>query len=92
MAKKKVDARTASLQRNWVEIEKMLAGLNDGMLEAFEMLGVTLAQEMKRVEQADLYMAVIFELLPFDVQQKMLNDPRVEESATILPRLKQLRA
>ena len=61
----------------WPEIEKMVAGLQDGMPEAFEMLGVTLSQQMRTVEQSDMYMAVMFELLPLDVQEKMLADLRV---------------
>ncbi len=59
----------------------MVAGLEDGMAEAFEMLGVTLAGFTTTPEQADMYMAVIFHLLPLDAQERMLADPRLETSA-----------
>ncbi|KUO65373.1 MAG: hypothetical protein APF80_06310 [Alphaproteobacteria bacterium BRH_c36] len=84
--------RDNHLENIWPEIEKMVAGLNDGMPEAFEMLGVTLSKYMKTLEQTDMYMAVVFELLPFDTQQKMLADPRVETSTTVLASLKRLRS
>ena len=83
--------RQQHLQKMWPEIEKMVAGLQDGMPEAFEMLGVTLSQQMRTVEQSDMYMAVMFELLPLDVQEKMLADPRVATSLTVLAILKELR-
>ena len=46
---------------------------------------------MRTVEQSDMYMAVMFELLPLDVQEKMLADPRVVTSLTVLAVLKELR-
>ena len=69
----------------------MVAGLQDGMPEAFEMLGVTLGEFMDTPEQSDMYMAVVFELLPSEAQEKMLSDPRLRTSMTLLPILKSIR-
>lgn len=85
------ERRLKHLQAVWPEVEKMAAGLQDGMAEAFEMMGVALRQFTKTAEQEDIHMAVLFELLPLEVQQKMLSDPRLETSPTILPILKQIR-
>lgn len=80
--------READLHRVRPEIDKMAAGLQDGMPEAFEMLGVTLAKQIKTTAQADMYMSVLFDLLPLEVQENMLSGPLVDTSDTVLRLLK----
>lgn len=85
--------RRKHLQKVRPEIDRMVAGLQDEkrMLEAFEELGRVLAEKMPTPWQADMYMAVVFDLLPLEVQEQLLLDPRVGQSATILPVLKKMR-
>lgn len=93
MSRSEDTLRRKHLQAVRPEIDRMVAGLQDEklMLEAFDLLGRVLAQHMDTPRQADMYMAVIFELLPLEVQEKLLADSRVGQSVTILPLLKKMR-
>ena len=55
------------------------------------MFGMTLRNLINNLGQTDMYMAVLFELLPPEAQRKMLGDRRLSESTTVLPILKALR-
>jgi hypothetical protein len=83
--------RRNRIEKNWDEIEKMAIALQSGQLEAFEMFGGTLADLIENPAQADMYMAVLFELLPPEAQRKMLDDRRLNQSQTLLPIVKTLR-
>jgi hypothetical protein len=49
------------------------------------------ADLIKNAAQTDMYMAVLFEVLPPEAQRKMLADRRLAQSTTVLPILKALR-
>jgi hypothetical protein len=83
--------RRKLVEANWDEIEKIAMGLQSGQLEAFEMFGIVLDGLIRNRAQADMHMAVVFEVLPPEAQQKMLADRRLAQSTTILPILKALR-
>ncbi|HEX2841417.1 hypothetical protein [Hyphomicrobium sp.] len=85
------DIRREMLATQWDEIEKMAMGMQSGMLEAFEIFGTTLEEVVGNRGYADIHLAVIFELLPPVAQRRMLDDPRLHESATILPLVKEFR-
>jgi hypothetical protein len=94
MAKKKMSdtaLRRKHIGKHWDEIEKIAMGLQSGQLEAFEMFGMILERLIKNAPQTDMHMAVLFEVLPPEAQRKMLADPRVKESLTVLPMLKSMR-
>jgi hypothetical protein len=84
-------ARRRMIEEQWDEIEKIAIGLQSGQLEALEMYGKVLGELIGNQGQTDLYVAVLFELLPPEAQQKMLGDTRLGQSTTVLPILKQLR-
>ena len=84
--------RRQLLETHWDEIEKMAMGLRSGQLEAFDMYGVALADLIDNAAQADMHMAVLFEVLPPATQKKLLSDERLQESETILPSIASLRA
>ena len=83
--------RRKLIEENWDEIEKIAIGLQSGQLEAFEMYGVMLAELIDNDAQADMYMAVLLEVLPLEAQRKMLADRRLKQSTTVLPMLKAIR-
>jgi hypothetical protein len=95
MAKKRTSdraSRRSLIEEHWDEIEKIAIGLQSGQLEAFEMYGMVLDDLIGNAAQADMYMAVLFEVLPPEAQRKMLADRRLGQSRTVLPMLKLLRA
>jgi len=53
--------------------------------------GCVNADLIKNAAQTDMYMAVLFEVLPPEAQRKMLADRRLAQSTTVLPILKALR-
>ncbi len=63
-------ARQTDFHAVWPEIAKVSAGLHGGVFEAFEVLGRTLAEQTTTDRHADMCMAVVFELLPYDAQEK----------------------
>ena len=83
--------RRKLIEANWDEIEKIAIGLQSGQLEAFEMYATVLDNLAENAAQTDMYMAVVFELLPPEAQRKMLADPRISQSQTVLTTLKSLR-
>ena len=88
MARKKINMealRGQLVETNWDEIKKMAMGLQSGQLEAFEMYGAALADLIDNAAQADMHMAVLFEVLPSATQKKLLSDERLQESETVLP-------
>ena len=94
MTKKGASDRTLRrrlIEKQWDEIEKIAIGLQSGQLEAFEMFGMTLEDLIGNVAQTDMYMAVLFEVLPPEAQRKLLADRRLTQSGTVLPILKTLR-
>ena len=84
--------RRKLIEANWDEIEKIAIGLQSGQLEAFEMYATVLDNLVENAAQTDMYMAVVFELLPPEAQRKMLADPRISQSHTVITILKSLRA
>jgi hypothetical protein len=91
LPRRKVSERTVRrriIEGQWEEIEKIAIGLQSGQLEALEMYGMILADLIGNQGQTDLYVAVLFELLPPEAQRKMLADKRLGQSTTVLPILK----
>jgi len=84
--------RKKLVEAQWDEIEKIAIGLQSGLLEAFEMFGRTLHRLIGNTAQTDMYMAVVFEVLPPPAQLKMLTDRRLRQSTTVLPMLHAMRA
>ena len=84
--------RRKLIEAKWEEIEKIAIALQSGQLEGFEAYGIMLEDLTKNVAQTDMCMAVLFEVLPPGPQRKMLSDPRLQRSQTVLPILKALRA
>ena len=56
------------------------------------MFGMTLHRLIGNTAQTDMYMAVVFEVLPPAAQRKMLTDRRLRQSTTVLPMLHAMRA
>jgi hypothetical protein len=84
--KKSMEALRGQLvETNWDEIKKMAMGLQSGQLDAFEMYGAALADLIDNAAQADMHMAVLFEVLPPATKKKLLSDERLQESETVLP-------
>lgn len=73
------------------EVEKFIAGLQGGVLEAYETLGMVFASLLDQPHQSDIFMAIIFGLMSEAAQFAMLADPRFNESKTVLPMLRRLR-
>jgi hypothetical protein len=70
---RKVSDRTVRrriLEKQWDEVEKIAIGLQSGQLEALEMYGKVLGDLIGNQGQTDLYVAVLFELLPPEAQQR----------------------
>ena len=84
--------RRKLIEANWDEIEKNAIALQSGQLEAFEMYATVFDDLVENAAQIDMYMAVVFELLPPEAQRKMLADPRISQSQTVITILKSLRA
>ena len=70
----------------------MAIGLQSGRLEAYEVFGTTLEGVIKNCSQSDMYMAVVFEILPPEAQRKMLAHRHLGQSTTVLPIIKAMRA
>jgi hypothetical protein len=70
----------------------MAIGMQSGLLEAYEVFGRTLEGVIKNRSQSDMYMAVVFEILPPEAQRKMLAHRQIGQSKTILPIIKAMRA
>ena len=75
------------------EVEKFIAGLEAGVFEAYETLGMTLGSIVDQPNQSDIFMPIIFGLMPESAQRTMLADPRVSgepdgsASAAAAPRI-----
>ena len=85
-------SRYESIELHLPEVEKFVAGLEAGIFKAYETLGMALASIVDQPNQSDIFMAIVFGLMPQSAQQAMLADPRVQESRTVLPLLRQLLA
>ena len=59
---------------------------------AYETLGMALASIVDQPNQSDVFMAIVFGLMPEPARRTMLADPRIRESRTVLPLLRQLLA
>jgi len=90
--RRKQGARRRVIEQQWDEIEKMAIGLQSGMLEAYEVFGTTLEGVIMNRSQSDMYMAVVFEVLPPEAQRKMLAHRRAGQSKTVIPIIKAMRA
>jgi hypothetical protein len=80
-------SRMDSIEAHMAEVEKFTAGLQDGVFEAYETLGMALASIVDQPNQTDIFMAIIFSLMPEAAQARIMADPRVAESQTVLPLL-----
>jgi hypothetical protein len=80
-------SRLDSIELHMPEVEKFTAGLQGGMFEAYETLGMALASIVEQPNQTDIFMAIIFSLMPEVAQARIMADPRVAESQTVLPLL-----
>jgi len=85
-------SRYESIELHLPEIETFIAGLEAGVFEAYETLGMALGSVVDQPNQTDIFMAIIFGLMPQSAQRTILADPRVPESRTVLPLLLQLLA
>jgi hypothetical protein len=80
-------SRLDSIELHMPEVEKFTAGLQGGVFEAYETLGVALAGIVEQPNQTDIFMAIIFSLMPETARVRIMADPRVAESQTVLPLL-----
>jgi len=85
-------SRYESIELHMPEVEKFIAGLEAGVFEAYETLGMALGSIVDQPNQSDIFMAIIFGLMPESTQRTMLADPRIQESRTVLPLLQQFLA
>ena len=92
VSRRRKATRQRVIEQQWDEIEKMAIGLQSGRLEAYEVFGTTLERVIKNRSQSDMYMAVVFEILPPEAQRKMLAHRHIGQSKTVLPIIKAMRA
>ena len=85
-------SRYESIELHMPEVEKFIAGLEAGVFEAYQTLGMALGSIVDQPNQSDIFMAIIFGLMPESAQRTMLADPRIQESWTVLPLLQRLLA
>ena len=85
-------SRYESIELHVPEVEKFIAGLEAGVFEAYQTLGMALGSIVDQPNQSDIFMAIIFGLMPESAQRIMLADPRIQESWTVLPLLQQFLA
>jgi hypothetical protein len=79
----RVPTRYESIKTHMPEIDKFVSALQEGVFEAYETLGVSLASLLDQPHQSDIFMAIIFGLMSEPAQLAMLADPRINESETV---------
>jgi hypothetical protein len=80
-------SRLDSIEVRMPEVDKFVVGLQGGVFEAYETLGMALASVVDQPNQTDIFLAIIFSLMPEAAQARIMADPRVAESQTVLPLL-----
>jgi hypothetical protein len=66
-------SRYESIEFRMPDVEKFVAGLEAGVFEAYKTLGMALASIVDQPNQSDIFIAMVFGLMPESAQHTMLT-------------------